>query len=61
MGRRIENYICTSIEDCRTSMPFISDLGFLRELLARCQELDMKGRAAVVARRIGQIEKEAKR
>lgn len=57
MGMTIENYLNTSVDDCRVSIGVIDDLEFLRLLLARCLRLERKTLSRVVARRIKQIEK----
>lgn len=54
---KIENYLNTSVDDCRTSLNFISDLEFLRQLLEACEQRGHTSRARVVRSRIRKVER----
>jgi len=58
MAKTVENYINTSIDDLRISLPYEKDLSLLRRLYVRCQELALTSRAKIVNSRIKALKKE---
>jgi hypothetical protein len=45
----------TSVEDCKTSLQSVDDIGLLRSLLAECYAAGHKSRGKAVERRLKQV------
>lgn len=56
----VNTLIYTSVEDLRSSLPHISDLGLLTEALKVAQKFEHKTRAKLLAAKIKKLEKEMK-
>jgi len=57
--KRVSRLIHTSVDDCRTSLNYESDLDVLDAVLIKAVELGHKTRAKVVAARIKKLQKES--
>ena len=55
MAYTVESLISTSVDDCKTSLGFITDRTLLRRLYVRCIETGHKTRAKLVTRRLKQL------
>lgn len=53
----VEGYMNTSIDDCKSSLPFETDLSLLRRLYVKCIETGHKSRAKIVNTRIKKLKK----
>jgi hypothetical protein len=55
MPRTVESLLNTSVDDCKSSLEFITDLTLLRRLYVRCIETGHKTRAKYVNARINKL------
>lgn len=55
---RVNTLIYTSVDDLRSSLPHISDLGLLTAALKKAQEFEHKTRVKLLAARIRKLKKE---
>lgn len=53
--RNVEDFLNTSVDDCRSSIGHISDVEFLQRLEAECARLGHKTRKIIVRRRLNRI------
>lgn len=60
MAKTVENYISTSLDDCKISLGYETDLSLLRKLYVRCIEGGHKSRAKLVNSRINVLKKGVK-
>ena len=54
----VNSLIHTSVEDVRSTLPHISDLGLLKAALKKAQEFEHQTRAKLIAARIRMLEKD---
>lgn len=57
MGYTVEGLISTSVDDCKTTLGFITDVTLLRRLYVRSLELGYKTKAKLAQTRIKQLKK----
>lgn len=55
MAYTIRGLMNTSVEDCKTSLQSVDDIGLLRSLLAECYAAGHKSRGKAVERRLKQV------
>ena len=56
----VKGLMMTSVDDCRVSLGFVTDLTLLRQLVIECHQQGHTSRAKIAERRIRQLKKEAK-
>jgi len=57
MAYTVENYMSSSLDDCKGSLANETDLSLLRKLYVRCIETGHKSRAKLVTSRIKKLKK----
>lgn len=57
MVHTVEALMNTSVDDCKISLGYITDLTLLRRLYVRCLETGHKSRAKIVNSRIKKLKK----
>ncbi len=59
MSARVDRLVCTSVEDCKTSLPFEKSRKVLKQALEKARKLNKKTMARNIEARIRQLNRES--